>query len=191
MTSILWVLFLLMVLNAGSPRLVAVATEPRKPFILGVTESRYLPPAMYGQWSMTATLLSTNAPDYFSPLIHDIWMLEQTGNQVVISNPSNGASAAITIDQVQGSTATFHRVVSESPSQRFIETPTVKVNADSLIGQTRAQVVWIKNGQATRSISALYRLVGERVSGPGVRFGQDRNPPPKEFEIEEIRPLKK
>jgi hypothetical protein len=181
---------LLLVVTSGY-QLPTKAQAPRpvqKPFILGISKTQTLPNAMYGQWSMTATLLNASESDYFVPLIHDIWHLDQQGQHVVISNPITGASAAITVDQVEGTTASFHHVVSDSPKQQFSEHPTVRVNANSLSGITKTQVVWFKNGQITKRLTAEYRLEGQRIGGPSVRFGQDQSNDTPTFEIDDIRP---
>ena len=159
--------------------------QTQAPLQASITESRYLPPAMYGQWSVTATLLETNTPAYFSPVVHDIWILEETGSQVTITNPSNGASATISVDKVEGNTATFHRTVTAGKNRRISEQPTVTVEGDRMYGQTIDQVVYLKEGQVQKALIGKYRLEAERISGARARFGQDVGTP--EFEIEEIQ----
>jgi hypothetical protein len=190
---ILTLVLLVVTMGYGLPTMTKVApaplpTQQRKPFVLGISTTQTLPNAMYGQWSMTATLLDASAPDYFVPLIHDIWHLDQQGQHVVISNPVTGASAAITVDQVEGATASFHHVVSDNPKQQFSEHPTVKVTANSLSGTTHTQVLWLNKGQVTKRLSATYHLEGQRIGGPSVRFGQERSQESPLFEIEYIRP---
>jgi hypothetical protein len=151
-----------------------------------IIHSQYLPPEMYGQWTLTATLMESNTPNFFNPVIHEIWMLEQTGETVTISNPSTGASASITVDKVQGNTATFHRAqMSPRRNERVIEIPTVTVEGDHLRGTTINQVEIYKNGKLAQSFYAKYALTAERINNSRVRFGQTAAPPV--FEIEKIR----
>ena len=75
--------------------------EQEVPIKATITESRYLPPEMYGQWSVNAYLIGTNAPDLFPSEAHDIWILQETDGQVSVSNPVTGAVASVNVDQVK------------------------------------------------------------------------------------------
>src|SRR6478609_4856215 len=76
----------------------AQAAEPaldehyeQKPITVTVSKTLYLPPDMYGQWSVTGEMLDSNAPEQFSSKLSDIWILEREGDQVIVSNPATGA----------------------------------------------------------------------------------------------------
>ena len=58
-----------------------------------VAKSQYLPPDLYGQWQIEGHLIETNAPYAYAPVIHEIWLLQQQGDHVVLANPISGASA--------------------------------------------------------------------------------------------------
>jgi hypothetical protein len=154
-----------------------------KVFEAGVSSTRYLPPPMYGQWSVTATLLEGNS-SMFSPVVHDIWRLERVGDFVMISNPATGASATVTVDQVNGNTATFHREVHAKNGSILVETPTVTVNGTKLTGFTQIQM---KHDARVKLFSSeftgKYQLEAEKMGGSRVRFGQDTPDPELEFEI--------
>lgn len=182
---ILFSLPLLISLMVSKP---AVAQEPGKmTFQAGVSVAQYLPAAMYGQWSVTATLIETNAPNVFAKLINDLWVLELANNRVTVTNPNTGASAAVHVDQVNGNTARFRRIVVPSPKRRFIETPTVTVDGDNLNGWTEDRIDFIKDGVVTKSIYGRYQLVANRISGARLQFGQEVPSDELEFEIEDIK----
>jgi hypothetical protein len=157
------------------------------PLQAGVEVSQYLPPEMYGQWSVRATLIESNQPDLFSKVVNDIWNLERVDEVVIVSNPVTGASAAINVDSVKGNTATFHRWVNVSPKKRFVETPTVTVKGDRLSGVTVDQIQLISQGKLVQSYYGTYLLEATRVSGARVQFGEKDPNAPVEFEIEEIK----
>ncbi|MDX2085039.1 MAG: hypothetical protein SFZ03_06600 [Candidatus Melainabacteria bacterium] len=154
----------------------------RQTFTLSATVARYLPKAMYGQWSVTSQLVSSNQPDRLPPLIHNIWQLEQQGDDVILSNPENGASATVNVQAVSGNTATFYRLL-ESKRERLFEKPTVTVEGDRLFG-TIEQRLERASGKGLEVMLATYRLEASRLSVPSVQ----RLPlPPAEFEIAPIQ----
>ncbi|MEB3285949.1 MAG: hypothetical protein VKJ04_00445 [Vampirovibrionales bacterium] len=158
---------------------------PIKPLKISISRSEYLPDDMYGYWSVTGTLMESNSPDYFNRLVHNIWVLEQSGEKVVVSNPVNGASASIDVDKVEGQTATFHRTVILKGGKIFFEMPTVTVNVDRLDGTTINEIRYLRNGRVTRSYFAKYRLVARRIGGEKVRMPAFEGSP--EIQIDDSR----
>jgi hypothetical protein len=163
-----------------------------KPFQLSVSESRFLPPDMYGQWSVRATLIRTNMPvEDISEVVYDIWLLENVGDTVSISNPATGAQASISVDEVNGNTAKFHRKV-VSPGRVFIEQPTVTVDGDVMLGRTVHRYIRIKNSGKTLTWFAEFDIRAERLHDGRVKMGKDVGE--LQFEIEDIQdgpPVKK
>jgi hypothetical protein len=142
---------------------------------------------MYGQWSVTASLVEANVPDMFSPLVYEIWMLEQTGTVVTLSNPTTGASATISVDKVDGNTASFHRTqYAPGRMQRIGENPVLTVMENVMNGYSYNKLEYLKNGQVTKGFYAKYAIQAERINNGRVRFGSPE-PPPMEFEIEKVR----
>jgi hypothetical protein len=158
-----------------------------KPLSVTISKSLYLPPAMYGQWSVVGTLVHTNAPEYFNPVVNDIWMLERVGDQVMISNPANGASAAISVDKVEGNRATFHRSGVAGRNKVFQEAPTITVNGDTLAGTTTNRIRYLKDGQVVREYFAVYQLEANRISAARVQFRPENGMGGPDIEIEEVR----
>lgn len=151
----------------------------------GVSKSLYLPDDMYGYWSVTGTLLETNAPGSFNQILHDIWVLEEVGDEVRISNPVTGASASVNVEKVEGNTATFHRTFVSRGGRVFFEMPTVTVFGDILNGSTINQFRFLKNGKVSQSYYAKYRLDARRIGGEKIRFQQHRAEP--RIQIDEIQ----
>jgi len=177
--------------NDKNPYLVDFpeANLPEQPPIeLKIVETRYLPAAMYGQWSVTATLIDTNLPGGMAPVVHDIWNLFSTDSQVFITNPTTGAEASINVDRVVGNTATFHHQVVLKPGKRIlIEQPTVTVDGDTLTGSTRHTFLGLKDGRVEQQYFALFKINAEKLGDNNARFKAQNNPGNLEFEIEDVQ----
>lgn len=169
---------------------VAVSTAPTvysgKPLSATISKTLYLPPAMYGQWSIVGTLIESNARERFSPVVNDTWILQREGNQVTISNPANGASATVSVDKVEGDQATFHRIVPDGRNRLYQETPTITVKDDTLVGQCLNQISYVREGEIQKEYYGLYRLEATRISGPRVRFKPETEFEDPDIQIEEV-----
>lgn len=158
-----------------------------KPLSVTVTKSLFLPPEMYGHWSVSGFLEETNAPDFFNPTVHDIWILDRTEDQVILSNPATGASASVQVDKVHGNTATFHRMVTVDQKKLFYEMPTITVAGDTLSGITFNKYQRVRNGQVVRSYFAKYRLEARRVGDSRTKFKSEEEQENLDFEVEDIQ----
>jgi hypothetical protein len=174
--------------QTGTVNTTQTAQPQRTPFKLKATESYTLPPDMYGQWTVVATLLKTNMPQAINPRIYDVWQLNQASDKVTLSNPNTGAFAAITVDDVEGNTATFHhRVVMKPGKQYLIERPTVTVNGNQMLGTTtQTYVITDRNGQVKKVYTALFRINAQKLGKSRVAFGEMGGP---DLEIEDIQPI--
>jgi hypothetical protein len=157
-----------------------------KPLSITVTKTLYLPPAMYGQWSVVSTLMEANA-DFFNPIINEIWILKREGDDVVLENPANGAKAAVSVDRVDGNTAVFHRIVPVGKNKIYSENPTVTISDDTLTGHIVNRVQYLKNGRVAREYYSVYRLDAKRISGARIRFRPEDATAVPEFEIESVQ----
>lgn len=156
-----------------------------KPLTASVSKTLYLPPAMYGQWTIIGTVKETNISD-LNPVASDIWILQREGNQVTVSNPANGASAAINVDTVEGNTATFHRFGQSGRILRS-ETVTLTVQGDQLFGKNLRKEELIKEGKIIRTNYALFDLQGTRISGASVQFRPDAVENGPDIEIQDVQ----
>lgn len=156
-----------------------------KPLTASVSKTLYLPPAMYGQWTVTGTIKETNISD-LAPAVNDIWILQREGDAVTITNPSNGASAAINVDAVDGDTATFHRYGESEKINRF-ETVTLTVKGDTLYGRNLRKEEVLRKGKVVRVNYALFELRGTRISGASAVFKPEVRDAGPDIEIEDVR----
>jgi hypothetical protein len=156
-----------------------------KPLTATVSKTLYLPPEMYGQWTVTGIVKETNISNLV-PMANDIWILQRQGDAVVITNPANGASAAVNVDNVEGNTATFHRSGQSGKMVRS-ETVTLTVNGDQLYGKNMRREEVVKNGQVVKVNYALFELQGVRISGASAVFRPEAMDSGPDIEIEEVR----
>jgi hypothetical protein len=163
----------------------------QKPFTVTVSKAQYLPPAMYGQWSVTGEILESNAPEQFNPKLSDIWILEREGDQIVISNPATGASANISVDKVEGDTATFHRMGQPDRNMVLEESPTITVRNDVMTGVMTNRKFKVKNGTLIPVAYVKYQLEAQRIGGARTRFmpaeGNGTSQQEPDIEIDEIK----
>jgi hypothetical protein len=173
--------------TGGEP---ATGEEPMgmmaQPLSATVSKTLYLPPAMYGQWSITGTLIETNASDLFSRNTNEIWILERSGDQVIITNPANGASAAINVDRVEGDRATFHRAGVAGRNKAFQEIPTITVMGDALTGQSINKILTLKNGMVDKEYYGIYQLQAQRISPGRTAFHPEERAAGPDIEIEDL-----
>jgi hypothetical protein len=169
------------------PSLPAPTTSGAMPLAATVSKTLYLPPEMYGQWSVTGSLMQTNAPEFFSPSVNDIWVLEREGNQVVISNPASGGSASVNVDSVDGDRATFHHTIPAGRNRAVEEIPTITVMGDTLTGQSLNKIMMLKNGDVAREYYGIYQLRAQRINVGRTRFHPEDAASNPQFEIDDIR----
>lgn len=160
-----------------------------QPISVTVTKSLYLPPAMYGHWNIIGTLIRTNAPESFGHSASDLWALERQGDQVTVTNLVNGASAAVNVDQVQGDTATFHRMLPLKRNVIFRESPTITVQGDKLHGTSLHQRLYYRNGKLVREEYGLYELQATRINQARTQFRPGISEQEPELIIEDVQRL--
>lgn len=156
----------------------------RAPLTASVSKTLYLPPAMYGQWSVTGNLLQTNVPDTY-PVSNNIWVLERVGDEVIISNPENGASASINVKSAEGNTATFLKS-NQVGRMTISETVTITVDGDNFSGQNLSKREYLKEGKPVKTQFALFHLTGVRISGARTRFKPEAQDSGPDFEIHDL-----
>jgi hypothetical protein len=113
--------------------------------------------------------------------------LQRVGDEVVLENPESGATAVVSVEQVEGNTAIFHRVASDGKNERHSENLTVSISGDSLTGQLVNRLQHLKEGRVTRDYYSVYRLDAKRISGARIRFRPEDATAVPEFEIESVQ----
>lgn len=179
-------------LDGPPPRSAPSSPVPKSapaPFQVSVTKTLYLPPAMYGQWNVVGTLLETNAEDFFNPVVNDIWMLERSGDAVVITNPANGASAAVSVDEVRDNQATFSRRTDTGRNRIYSESYTIAVNGDTMVGfSINRRTSYDRHGRVVKTYYGRYRMEATRIGGGRIQFKPEVQEEPS-FVIEDVQPI--
>ena len=163
----------------------SVSSPQDETYQAGVSVTKFLPPEMYGVWSIQAHVLETDNPA-LAAVSTEIWALARDRNTVTIQNVVNQAQATIHVDKVQGNTATFHRAY-KSPDERFeiIETPTVTVDGNFLTGQNIQVYRYFRNGKITLEHHVKAEIHGTRLANQSYRFKQPQTPP--DFDVPDIK----
>jgi hypothetical protein len=167
------------------PMEAPVGASMGKPLTVTVSKTLYLPPAMYGQWSVTGIVKETNITGLV-PVANDLWVLQRQGDEVTITNPVNGASASIQVDAVEGNTATFHRSGQSNRINRS-ETVTLTVNGDTLFGRNMRREEIIRKGQVVKVNYALFELQGTRIGGARTVFRPEAMEEGPDLQIDDVK----
>lgn len=139
-------------------------------FQAGVRQDRILPPAFYGRWNIVATTLETTAPEgLFLAKSSEIWELSQSQHVVTVENVINRANASVSIDEVKGSTATFHHTAGNETT-RILEIPTVTVSGDRLFGVNMQTLQYLRNNKVVKEFKFRKQVEGYRLASEGFRF---------------------
>ncbi len=131
----------------------------------GVSVTKDLPQEFYGTWSVVGVLEDTNRPELFKMRSSDIWTFGRKGDMITLSNPINGVSASITVNEVRGKTAFFSKEQRDEELYQ-IETPEITVEGDSFYGTDLIIMEHYKNGQLVKIDRVKYKVKGYKISGP-------------------------
>lgn len=146
-----------------------------KPILTGrVAEEQYLPPGLYGTWQVIQTLVSTNAPTVFKEKVVDIWILQQSKDKVILTNPNTRAESDITVNDVKNSSATFTHSISIKNKQEF-EQPTITVQGDKFTGTNVYEIRYYRKKRLIRREQAMFVINATKIAGPTLQiFNQKR-----------------
>lgn len=148
-------------------------SDPDGPtFSLNASETRFLPPAMYGTWNIETKVLKSNAPPWlFTHTGNELWTLSRDSGTVTLTNIVTHAAATITVDEVNGDTATFHHVATDTAQRMKIkETPTITVEGDKIYGINRQELTLLRRGKPHSVFHLEIQLEGRRLAGAQVLF---------------------
>lgn len=145
---------------------VFIAFNPSNAEVLkGSISAGDFPVEYYGVWKVINTLVETNNPDKFLTKSSDFWVFERTGDIITLSNPISGATASITIREIQGKTAVFERV---KETGDYSETETVEITVDGDYFQGTDTIImntFFKNGKRVNIQDVVkYKIRGYRLS---------------------------
>ena len=131
----------------------------------GVSKVEEVPDDFYGTWVVTAREISNPDHDLYASTSIDVWTLCRYGDIIVLSNPVSGASATITIDDVQGKTISFSRTsTSNEDGEIGHETPTLTIKENTFDGMDKIVIKKYRNNQLFREDTITYGLKGKKVA---------------------------
>ena len=140
-----------------------IPVSTKKVLTGGVSQVQGLPAGMYGVWRVKGTLLDSNDYSKYLPTSSDIWILKKEGDYVTLINPQNGASATITVTEVEDNTATFVRGL-KTYNRKDSEQVTLTLKGDTFYGTDLIVNETIAYGISMTTV-ARYRVNGTRISG--------------------------
>jgi hypothetical protein len=157
-----------------------------KPLTATISKVRYLPREIFGQWNLSAQLLKTDDPSTYRPTMSEIWLLEKQGDQLVINNPVTGGHASIAVEKVEGKTAVLTREIQVDRRHSIQENFTIRVNGDTITGQSLHKVRTLKDGRIVRETFGLYQIEAHRIGQSSAQFRPKAAQDP-DIEIEEVK----
>lgn len=128
-----------------------------------------VPKELYGTWRVNATLVSTNSPSRFKSNTTDLWNLSRAADVLTLDNPFSGAHASITVNEVSGKLIKFEKSEKDG-EQKLTDVVELNLGKNSFTGINRLKLDTIaSDGHVTKSESASYNLVGEKISGQSIK----------------------
>lgn len=128
-----------------------------------------VPKELYGTWRVNASLISTNSQGRFKPNTTDLWNLSRAGSVLTLDNPFSGAHASITVNEVNGRVIKFEKSEKDG-DQKLTDVVELNLGKDSFTGINRLKLDTVSSdGHVTKSESASYNLVGEKISGQSIK----------------------
>ena len=122
-----------------------------------------VPQDFYGTWIVTGTMLSASITDVYKPYSVDVWTLSRYGNIIVLANPISGASASISVEEINGNTIKFNRV-STSDNQTSIEVPEITLNGNFFEGIDNMVIEHFLDNHKSRKDILKYKIEGKKVA---------------------------
>lgn len=128
-----------------------------------------VPKELYGTWRVNASLISTNSQGRFKPSSTDIWNLSRAGDVLTLDNPFSGAHASITVNEVSGRLIKFEKSEKDGDN-KLTDVVELNLGKNSFTGINRLKLDTISsNGHVSKSETAAYNLVGEKISGQSIK----------------------
>lgn len=138
-----------------------------------VYEEKELPKELYGSWKVLSITIETNNPEYLGNIGNDVWVFARQGSKVTLSNPKSGATASISVDnvdsvhQVSGKRAKFSRK-KVSPNKVSTEIVEVIIEEENFSGTDTMVFQYIQDNRIYRTDVVKYKLSGKKISGAGL-----------------------
>jgi len=130
----------------------------------GVSLSDQIPKGFFGTWHIASIQTFTSNPMLFTGAGTDFWNLSKVGDVITLSNPVSGATASVTIEEVNGNQIKFVRT-SENQSEKVIETPTLILDGENFYGTDKIVIEKYKFGELVGTDTVEYRIKAKKISG--------------------------
>lgn len=129
-----------------------------------------IPKEFFGTWRVSSELVSTNAEGTFKQKNVDLWNLSRHADVITLDNPFSGAKASITIDEVDDKLIKFKKR-GDYDSQKLTDIVQLNLDKETFSGTNTIILETLSNidKSAIKSERATYKLVGEKISGSGIK----------------------
>ena len=126
-----------------------------------------VPNGFYGTWKVFSVQVYSNNPFMFNSTSIDIWKLEKRNNNLILTNPESGATATVTLKEVQNNTIKFVRK-SDTPYEKVVETPHITLNGENFFGTDTIVINKYKNDTLIGKEVVQFKIKGIKQSGASV-----------------------
>lgn len=126
-----------------------------------------VPEGFFGTWKVIAVQVYSNNPFLFNSMSVEFWKLEKKNNNLTLTNPESGATATVTLDEVNNNTIKFKRT-SDTPFEKVIETPEITLNGENFYGTDTIIINKYKNDTFVGREMVKFKLRGIKQSGASV-----------------------
>ena len=126
-----------------------------------------VPEGFFGTWKVIAVQVYSNDPFLFNSMSVEYWKLEKKNNNLTLSNPESGATATVTLDEVDNNTIKFRRT-SDTPYEKVVETPEITLNGENFYGTDTIIIKKYKNDEYIGKEVVKFKLKGIKQSGASV-----------------------
>ena len=126
-----------------------------------------VPQGFFGTWKVIAVQVYSNNPFLFNSMSVEYWKLEKRNNNLILTNPESGATAAVTLDEVNNNTIKFRRT-SDTPFEKVEEIPEITLNGENFFGTDTIVINKYKNDTFIGKEMVKFKLKGIKQSGASV-----------------------
>ncbi|MBQ7450712.1 hypothetical protein IJS77_04780 [bacterium] len=153
----------------NSKNRVLTPADEKDPQVITGTVSliENVPDGFYGTWKVVSVQTYSNNPFMFNSTSVDVWKLEKRNNNLILTNPESGATATVTLEDVQNNTIKFVRK-SDTPYEKVVETPEITLSGENFFGTDTIVINKYKNNTYIGKEVVQFKVKGIKQSGASV-----------------------
>ena len=153
----------------NSKNRVLTPSDEKDPQIItgAVSLIENVPNGFYGTWKVMSVQVYSNNPFMFNSTSVDVWKLEKRNHNLILTNPESGATATVTLEDVQNNTIKFVRT-SNTPYEKVVETPEITLSGENFYGTDTIVINKYKNDTLIGKEVVQFRVKGIKQSGVSV-----------------------